>query len=89
MHQACVDCIQKKITEPIQIILDKREKIEVELVQCKASQDWCQNIMPIEILLPLLNLQGKNHQHEIERMKNIYEESVCCEGEGNYQFIDQ
>ena len=37
MHQACVDCIQKKITEPIQIILDKREKIEVELVQCKAS----------------------------------------------------
>jgi hypothetical protein len=45
--------------------------------------------MPLEILLPLLNLQGKNHQYEIERIKNIYEDSVCCEGEGNYQFIDQ
>jgi hypothetical protein len=45
--------------------------------------------MPFDILLPLLNLSGKDHQSEIERIKDIYEESVCCTGEGNYQFIDQ
>lgn len=36
MHQACIDCIERKITEPIQICLDKRDKIQVDLVLCKA-----------------------------------------------------
>lgn len=88
MHQACIDCIESKITEPIQNELDKRNKIQVDLVQCKA-EEWCQNIMPLDILLPLLNLSKQEHESEIERIKDMYEESVCCAGEGNFQFVDQ
>jgi hypothetical protein len=60
----------------------------VDLVQCKA-EEWCQNIMPLDILLPLLNLSKQEHESEIERIKDMYEESVCCAGEGNFQFVDQ
>ena len=54
----------------------------MDLVQCK-SDDWCQMIMPLEILLPLLNLSKKEHFAEIERVKELYEDSVCCVGPGN------
>lgn len=54
----------------------------MDLVQCKA-EEWCQNIMPLDILLPLLNLSKQEHESEIERIKDMYEESVCCVGEGN------
>jgi hypothetical protein len=46
-------------------------------------------ILPLDILLPLLNLSKKEHIAEIERIKELYEESVCCVASGNYQFIDQ
>jgi len=88
MHSACVECIEKKITEPIQHQLDLRNKIQVDLVQCKA-EEWCQNIMPLEILLPLLNLSKQDHELEIEHIKEMYEDSICCSGEGNIQFVDQ
>ena len=54
-HQACIDCIESKITLPIQQKLENREKISVDLVMCKAAE-WCENILPYDILLPLLNL---------------------------------
>lgn len=60
LHQACVECIEKKITEPVQRKLDTRDKIEVDMVQCKADE-WCYAIIPVEILLPLLNLSNKDH----------------------------
>ena len=44
--------------------------------------------MPVDILLPLLHLSTKEHQNEIERIKELYEESVCCVGEGKLQFVD-
>ena len=88
LHQACVDCIEQKITEPIQKRLDQRDKIQVDLVQCKADE-WCLTIIPLEILLPLLNLSKREHRSEIERIKDLYEEAACCPGENSYQFIDQ
>ena len=88
LHHSCIDCIESKITEPIQNKLDERAKIPVDLVQCK-GEDWCQVIIPLNILLPLLNLSKKEHIAEIERIKELYEESVCCVAPGNYQFIDQ
>lgn len=36
MHHACIDCIENKITLPIQNELVKRAKISVDMVQCKA-----------------------------------------------------
>ena len=39
-------------------------------------------IIPLDILLPLLNLSQVDHQPEIDRIKELYEESVCCPGEG-------
>lgn len=87
-HQACLECIEYKITMPVQNELDNRNKIQIDHVQCKA-EDWCQNIIPVDILLPLLNLSHKDHVAEIEQIKDIYEDSICCPGEGNMQFIDQ
>lgn len=58
------------------------------MVACKAEA-WCQQIIPVDILLPLLNLQRRYHSNEIERIKELYEPSLCCVGEGNMQFIDQ
>lgn len=54
-HQACIDCIQSKITEPIQRSLEDREKISIDMVSCKA-EEWCQHIIHVDVLLPLLNL---------------------------------
>ena len=54
-HQACIDCIESKITLPIQELLENRAKISVDHVQCKATE-WCEFIMPLNYLLPLLNL---------------------------------
>lgn len=66
----------------MQRILEERDKISIELVSCKAD-GWCQHIIPLDILLPLLNLQRRYHSNEIERIKELYEASVCCPGEGN------
>ena len=86
-HQACIDCIESKITLPIQQKLENREKISVDLVMCKAAE-WCENILPYDILLPLLNLSEQEHVEDIERIKDMYEDSMCCIGEDNYQFVD-
>lgn len=45
--------------------------------------------MPCDILLPLLNLSELEHEEDIERIKDMYEESICCIGEDNLQFVDQ
>jgi hypothetical protein len=84
-HQACIDCIEAKITLPIQSRLEQREKVSVDEVMCKAAE-WCENIMPLEILLPLLNL---NEEEDVERIHDLYEDSICCIGEDNVQFVDQ
>lgn len=55
---------------------------------CKAA-DWCENIMPLNYLLPLLNLSEVEHSDDIERIKDMYEASICCIGEHNYQYVDQ
>ena len=71
-HQACIDCIEAKITLPIQEKLENRQKISVDHVMCKAAE-WCENIMPCQILLPLLNLSQLEHTEDIERIKDMYE----------------
>jgi len=81
-HQACIDCIETKITLPIQEKLETRQKISVDMVSCKASE-WCQQIMPISILLPLLNLSELDHREDILRVQEMYEASLCCIGDGN------
>ena len=55
---------------------------------CKAAE-WCENILPYDILLPLLNLSEQEHAEDIERIKDMYEDSICCIAEDNYQFVDQ
>ena len=45
--------------------------------------------MPLEVLLPLLNLNEHQHSSDIERIKDMYEDSICCIGEDNFQFVDQ
>lgn len=52
---------------------------------CKAAE-WCENIIPPEILLPLLNL---GEDEDVERVHDMYEESICCVGEDNLQFVDE
>ena len=44
--------------------------------------------MPINYLLPLLNLSESEHSEDIERIRDMYEESICCIGNGNIQFVD-
>ena len=87
-HQACIDCIESKITLAIQQRLENRQKISVDLVMCKAAE-YCENIMPLSFLLPLLNLNEQDHAEDIERIKDMYEDSICCIGEDKYQFVDQ
>ena len=87
-HQACIECIESKITLPIQSLLENRQKISVDFVMCKAAE-WCENIMPLNILLPLLNLSEQDHPEDIERIKDMYEDSICCIGKDNEQFVDQ
>ena len=82
-HQACIDCIEANITLPIQQMLENRQKISVDVVSCKAAE-WCGCIMPCEILLPLLNLSELEHEEDIERIKDMYEESICCIGDDNF-----
>ena len=57
------------------------------MVSCK-SVEWCEQIMPLSILLPLLNLSEQDHSEDIEKIKEMYEPSICCIGEGNLQFVD-
>ena len=40
--------------------------------------------MPCQILLPLLNLSEVEHEEDIERIKDMYEESICCIGDDNF-----
>lgn len=87
-HAACIDCIESKITLPIQQMLENHQKISVDFVMCKASE-WCEYIMPCNIVLPLLNLSDHEHAEDIERIKDMYEPSQCCLGEDNYQYVDQ
>ena len=58
------------------------------MVMCKAAE-YCKNIMPLVYLLPLLNLTQIEHAEDIERIKDMYEDSICCPGEDNFQFVDQ
>ena len=69
-------------------MLENRQKIGVDMVMCKAAA-LCENIMPLNFLLPLLNLSEIEHQDDIERIKDMYEPSLCCLGKANYQFVDQ
>jgi len=87
-HTACVDCIESRITLPIQQCLENRQKISVDMVMCKAAE-WCEFIMPLQIVLPLLNLSDLEHSDDIERIKDMYEGSICCIGDDNYQYVDQ
>jgi hypothetical protein len=50
---------------------------------CKAAE-WCENIMPLNYLLPLLNLTQIEHAEDIERIKDMYEPSLCCPQEENF-----
>ena len=68
-------------------MLENRKQISVDLVMCKAAE-WCENIMPLCFLLPLLNLNNEEHPEDIERIKDMYEDSQCCIGERNKQFVD-
>jgi len=69
-------------------MLENRQKISVDVVSCKAAE-WCGCIMPCQILLPLLNFSELEHEEDIERIKDMYEESICCVGDDNCQFVDQ
>ena len=86
-HQVCIDCIEQKITLAIQQKLENHEKISVDLVLCK-SAEWCGKIIPLDNLLPLLNLSEQDHAEDIERIMELYEPSQCCKGEDNYLFVD-
>lgn len=87
-HQACIDCIESKITLPIQQLLETRQKISVDFVMCKAAE-YCEHIMPLSYLLPLLNLSQPEHSEDIERINDMYEYSICCPGKDSMQFVDQ
>ena len=59
----------------------------VDYVKCKAAE-WCEYIMPLNYLLPLLNLQELDHSDDIERIRDMYEDSICCIGDDHHQFVD-
>lgn len=71
-------------------MLENRKQISVEKVMCKAAE-WCEKIIPLDTLLPLLNLNQDDHPEDIERIKDMYEDSQCCEftGDRNNLFVDQ